>query len=131
MTIKLLFPEDTYLRLYRRVIADWIYITGDSSAVEYLEDLIYTPGTDKNGDFEAVMGIHGYFFIGRKTPELRKFLKLDNDAPAWDSVFALKIHRVEGGVMCETKHFTEMQSREMLLESLTKRMVEWLGGKYP
>lgn len=131
MTARILSHEDVYLRVYRRVVSGWVFITGDRNALEVFEDGIYPPGTHKNADLEMIMGMHGYFFIGKKTPELRSFLKLNDDPHGWASLFALSVHEAGEGISCATRHFRNMDDRERLLEELTAKMVQFVneGGE--
>jgi len=55
MPVQIASTEDVYLRLYGKLIKDWIVISGDPGAIISLEYAIYTPGTSKNADIELIM----------------------------------------------------------------------------
>ena len=133
MNIRLSMPEDTYQSVYRKMASGkWILITGELPAISRLEESIYTPGTARNADLEAVHGFRAYFFLGRKTQDLRRALTLERDDDAWDSLFALRISGLGGDHFnAETKHFRNTADRDLLLESLVKRLVDVLehGGE--
>ena len=131
MSIKVASMEDAYLRIYHRLAAeDWIIITGDPDGIGMLEYAVYPPGTNKNVDFELVMAGHGAFFIGKKTPGLRKVLELadPDDDDAWDSLSRLYVHDLgNGNVNMQTAHFKNMEEKETLLEGVVKMLVDSPG----
>ena len=132
MSIEVASMEDAYLRIYHRLAAeDWIFITGDSNGIIRFEYAVYPPGTDKNADFELVMAGRRYFYIGKKTPELRKALELagsENDG-TWDSLYGLSVQDLGNGkVDMQTAHFKDVEEKEILLEDIVKNLVDLLGA---
>lgn len=130
MSIKLSDLEDVYLMVYRKLaFGEWVIMVGESDAVSKIENAIYPPGTTDNADFEAVFGSRKYFFMAKKTPNLHALLKLEGNADAWDSLFAIKVIDLGGrNVLLDTRHFKRIDEREGLLESVIKALVDEMGG---
>ena len=124
MSVRLEDPETMYLQAYRKLMGDWILIAGDPDAIGLLEYNVYTPGTSKNADFEAVMTPSMVFYMGRKTPELRALLQLDNDNGGWASLTWLILTALpESNYRAETRHAINTLSRGTLLETVLKNLM--------
>jgi hypothetical protein len=123
MRIQLASTEDVYLRLYRRLSKDWIMIEGDPEALNALEYAVYTPGTIRKADIEAVL-IAGSppraIMIGRKRPELRNILQLEDDPAGWESMFLLNLKQSGDIVVVETGHLKPGVEREQYMEDFVR-----------
>ncbi len=128
MPVKFITTEDTYLDIYHKLVFGWALILGDPDAITAVENSIYTPGTQKNADLEMMMIGRSYLFIGKKTPELRNLLKLDNDKDGWDSLLAILFYPpMPGGLfMAETEHYGK-EDREWMLESFVSDLLKEAG----
>jgi len=126
MTVKLADAEEVYLRLYRRLSKDWIVIDGDPDAIISLEYAIYTPGTFKNADLELVI-LSAFpprsIMIGRKRPELRNKLKLDDDPDGLESLFLLNLKPSGDIMVVETEHLKPGVDREHYMEDFVKYII--------
>jgi len=126
MTIEWASAEDVYLWFYRRLSKDWIVIDGDPDAIINLEYQVYTPGTSKNADLELV--ILPVFpprsiLIGRKRPELRNKLKLDDDPDGWDSLFHMNLKPSGAFMIIETEHLKPGVDREQHMENYARKIL--------
>jgi hypothetical protein len=123
MSIKLTSMEEGYLMLYRRLSKDWIVIDGDSEALYALEEIVYTPGTFKSADMELAL-IAGSppraIMIGRKRPELRNILQLEDDPAGWESMFLLNLKQSGDLMVVETGHLKPGVEREQYMEDFVR-----------
>jgi len=63
-----------------KLLNQWDLLDGDLSVITTLENLIYTPGTPKNTDFELVLLIpFKRFFLAKKNDALKKLLQNPSD----------------------------------------------------
>jgi len=126
MSIKLTSKEDGYLRLYRRLSKDWIVIDGDSEALIALEEIAYTPDTFKSADMELAL-IAGSppraIMIGRKRPELRNILQLEDDPAGWESLFLLNLKQSGDITVVETLHLKRGVDREQYMEDYVRDLL--------
>jgi len=126
MTLKMLDPEDSYLWIYRKMIAGWVVIVGDPDSISRLEYAIYPPGTQKNADFEAVLRPVYPFYLGKKTPELCKLMQLENEKQSWDSMVLVVVSRTASGLtVFDSRHLKVGLDKERELETFVKKLVFW------
>jgi hypothetical protein len=123
MTIQLASTEEIYLRLYRKLSNDWIVIDGDPVALNALEYAVYTPGTPRNADIEMAL-LSGHppraIMIGRKRPELRNILQLEDDPAGWESLFLLNLKQSGDLMVVETGHLKPGVEREQYMEDFVR-----------
>lgn len=63
-----------------KLLNQWILLDGDLKVITAIENLIYTPGTPKNTDFELVLFIpFTRFFLAKKNDALKKLLQNPSD----------------------------------------------------
>jgi len=136
MPIKIASMEESYLMLYRRLSKDWIVIEGDPDAITSLEYELYTPGTARSADLELAI-LPGLpprpIMIGRKLPELRTKLKLDDDPDLWDSLFLMYLEPHGELMSIATEHLTPGVSREEYMQEFVKELLDMPpeGGEGP
>ena len=123
MSIKLTSMEEGYLMLYRRLSKDWIVIDGDSEALYALEEAVYTPDTFKSADMELAL-IAGFppraIMIGRKRPELRNILQLEDDPAGWETMFLLNLKQSGDLTVVEALHLKPGIDREQYMEDFVR-----------
>ncbi len=103
----------------------WIAIFGDAEGIEKLEYEVYTPGTDKNQDFE-MFGLIPIVFTGKKTDDLRKLL---GNQPDFDKLIAIEFHGHAGtGELVNMLHYNtdKADSVSKLVADITE---DW-GGRH-
>ncbi len=126
MSVELFDQEDAYLRILRMLSTDWVAISGEDKMIELLENRVYTPNTNKNANFELAMYPGFILFLGKKTPELRKFMQLENEPEVWNSMFVINLTSYRGLGKFESKHFppnmTTME-KNLFLEEFVKEIV--------
>jgi len=126
MPLQIASTEDIYLRLYGKLIKDWIVINGDPGAIISLEYAIYTPGTFKNADLELVI-LSAFplrsVIIGRKRPELRNLLKLETNPGRWESLFMLTLKPSAEYMIFETRHLRPGANREQYMEWFARKVL--------
>ncbi|BAB59840.1 TVG0703424 [Thermoplasma volcanium GSS1] len=118
--------EETYLRVLDHFFSGWIVVSGDHNAIIKLEQIVYMPGTAKNEGLELIMIPPRTLVLAKKTPELRKALKLDNDTKLWDSLVWLILTPEGDTVLADSRHFpADMPevNRDMFFEELAKELI--------
>jgi hypothetical protein len=124
MTTRDIGSGEAYLHTYRRLADSWILITCNPASISLVEDMIYTPGTDRNADLELALIGPTAVMLGRKRPELRTLLKLDGDPWGWDSLFLLDAAPANGiMIQIATEHFRHGLNGEHYLENFVKRLL--------
>lgn len=72
---------------------EWICIFGDSEFVSFIEEYVYTPGTDKHENFMLLRSTDipfNYIAFGKKTKELKELLNsCMNKPPNYDKLIAI------------------------------------------
>jgi len=126
MAVQLASTEEAYLRLYWRLSKDCIVIDGDPVALNALEYAVYTPGTPRNADIEMAI-LAGdpprVILIGRKRPELRDILKLEDDPEAWESLFLLILKPIGDIMVVETGHLKPGVDRDQYMEDYVRDII--------
>ena len=83
VVIKLTGRNEVLKYISSRLRGGWILVFGDIDCIDFLENMVYTPGSDKNEDFEVII-THTIrkiapIFLALKTEDLREFLGVDED----------------------------------------------------
>jgi len=87
MNVKIIGTDEAVEHARARLNEDWMVIVGDLNIIEHLENVVYTPGTNDNADFE-VIGIMPIIFLGKKTKRLDDALQ---NQPVFDTTLALLV----------------------------------------
>lgn len=81
--MKPLDTEEVKKLIKQRLLNGWMIVEGDGEMISYLEEKIYTPGTDRNELFQCLMmslknvGKIYFLYLSKKDSDLRKFLEED------------------------------------------------------
>ncbi len=128
MSANLLSSEEVYLRIYRKIISDWVLILGDTRAIRVLVEIIYAPNTPGNRDINTVLLPRNVLFIGRKRRELIDLLNLKCDPEEWNSLFMLVMYPMDDGRLTgEARHIRPGVDRERYLEGFLRSLLESMG----
>lgn len=128
MSVNLLGKEEVFLRIYRKLISDWVIILGDTRAIHVLVETIYEPNVSGNRDINAVFLPRHVLFIGRKRQELIDLLNLKCDPEEWNSLFMLVMYpMVDGMLTGEARHIDPGVDRERYLEGFLRSLLESMG----
>ena len=82
MKASLVDRDEVLKHISSRLRGGWILVFGDIECIRVLEYKVYTPGTEKNRDFELVITYTWEMrplYLARKTEDLRMFLNVDED----------------------------------------------------
>ncbi len=67
-----------------KLMNDWVIVVGDDECITHLEYNVFTPGTDKNQDFIAILSTAKppyrvlVLYLAKKTKEFLKFIGCDS-----------------------------------------------------
>lgn len=110
--------------LKERLKRNWMIILGPPNLVCYIEDTVYTPGTEKNGDFEAILSPGsrcGAFFLVRKNCDLKSFL---GNPPDFDDMLVLEVLGAEGRKLLTSVSLRRpMGDRGVCIERIVERLM--------
>ena len=121
MSTAFIDDKTAYQIIYNRLCEGWIIITGDRDALGIMERIVYPPGTMKNADIEFLTVPMRYFWIGRKTQELKHFLKMENWPTEWKEMIHLRLTMESGDqIHVETKHLGLGKSRKKDIEEFVR-----------
>jgi len=119
--------KETAAILREKLLNGWFLVTGNQKGIQKLENHIYTPNTDKNADFIAIMlptfpGIKILYF-GKKTKDLREHLKQLSDYE-YDTLIGLEFHFAKGENFISECLFLKPEYREARIDGIVKKMLE-------
>jgi hypothetical protein len=133
--------KDSYLilegeleeELRNRFEEGFIIVQGESKAIMKLEDEVYTPGTEKNRNFIAILlptFPPSTIFLAKKTKGLKKLLKIFNPkmSKEFSKLIGLTFYIIKENKAIAEATFLEEKSRQEGIHHIIKQIKSKLTG---
>ena len=125
MGVRSLDLDEVPKLIRRRLMSGWVIVIGEPHCVENLEYEVYTPGTEENANFEALI-LPGFpptwFYLVKKTPRLRELMK-DLSDEEFETLLAIVFHVQLG----ENKCLSELiGAKKEMKDVAINRIIEWV-----
>ena len=73
MDVDIFTTDGAVDHIEKRLLEDWLIIEGDRSSIQRIEEMVYTPGTPDNADFE-IIGFPHTIHLGRKNEAMKRLM---------------------------------------------------------
>lgn len=122
-------PDEILGRITEKILNNWTLILGGTDFFKQIENIVYTPGTGKNVDFELIMipwgGKLWPVALGKKNKDLEKYLHISESE--FSKMVLVRLDKREriGSVLACYGYKTDNEKRDFVF-NLLNDMLEYM-----